>query len=343
MINIGLVGCGRISEKHLEAIKQLNTCKLTAVCDINEERAKKAAEQTGCTYYTDYEEMLKDKNINLISVCTPSGLHPKHTIMAAKYKKHVLTEKPMALKTKDADEMIRVCKEQGVKLFVVKQNRYNPPIQKAYEALKKGRFGKLLLLNTTVRWARPQEYYDQDEWRGTKEMDGGVLMNQASHHVDLLQWFGGPVESVFAKAGTLDHDIEVDDTAIVVLKFKSGALGIIEATTCTFPKNLEGSLTILGTKGSVKVGGFAVNKIDTWDFKDYENDDELIYKHSTVPPNVYGFGHAEVYKNVAGSILNNKDQFVDGEEGRKSLELINAIYKSAEEGREVFLSEFKSK
>lgn len=339
MVNIGLVGCGRISEKHLEAISQLKDCKLIAVCDVIKERAKNIAEKFNCEYYTNYEDMLKNSDINLISVCTPSGLHAKHTIMAAKMKKHVLTEKPMALNTKDADEMIRICKENNIKLFVVKQNRYNPPVLKAYEALKKGRFGKLLLLNTTVRWTRPQEYYDQDEWRGTKEMDGGVLMNQASHHIDLLQWFGGPVKSVFAKVATLNHNIEVDDTAIAVLKFKNGAVGVVEATTCAFPKNLEGSLTILGEKGSVKIGGVAVNKIDTWEFKNYENDDELINKFSTVPPNVYGFGHAEVYKNVIGSILNNKEQFIDGEEGKKSLELIEAIYKSAEEKREVFLDE----
>ena len=339
MINIGIVGCGRISGKHFEAINKLENCGIVAVCDIVEERAKELANKAGCEYYTNYAEMLNKADINVVSVCTPSGLHAQHTIMAANKKKHVITEKPMAMNLKDADEMIRVCKENEIKLFVVKQNRYNPPVLKVYEALKKGRFGKLLLLNTTVRWARPQEYYDQDEWRGTKEMDGGVLMNQASHHIDLLQWFGGPVKSVYAKLETLNHNINVEDTGIVVLKFEGGALGIIEATTCTFPKNLEGSLTILGEKGSVKIGGFAVNKVDTWEFKDYENDDELIHKHSTVPENVYGFGHIEFYKNVVGSLINNKDQFIDGEEGKKSLKLIQAIYKSSEEKREVKLSE----
>lgn len=337
MIKIGIIGCGRISGKHCEAINKLENCKLVAVCDKNEENAKAVANKANCEYYTNYEEMLDKADIDLVSICTPSGLHAKHTIMASNKKKHVVSEKPMAMDLKDADEMIKACRDNEVKLFVVKQNRYNPPVLKAYEALRKGRFGKLLLLNTTVRWARPQDYYDQDEWRGTKGKGGGVLMNQAIHHIDLLQLFGGPVKSVYAKLETLNHNIDVEDTGIVILKFESGALGVIEATTCTFSKDLEGSLTILGENGSVKIGGFAVNKMDIWDFKDNEKEDELIDKYSTMPPDVYGFGHLEFYKNVIDSITHNKDQQIDGEEGKKSLKLIQAIYKSAEEKREVFI------
>ena len=339
-INFGLVGCGRISPKHLSAIKTLPNTNLIAVCDIKEERAREAAKEYNCKYYTNYDEMLKDKDIDMISICTPSGLHPEMVIKAANTGKHVLTEKPMALNLKDAEEMINVCKEKNVKLFVVKQNRYNPPVIEAKKALDSGRFGDLILLNITVRWYRPKEYYDQDEWRGTKSMDGGVFSNQALHQLDLLRWFGGPIKNVFAKIDNLNHpNIEVEDTGVAIVKFKNGALGVIEATTCAYPKNLEGSLTILGSNGSVKIGGPAVNKMELWEFKDYDNEDNLYRSKSTNPSDVYGFGHLEVYKNIIDSILNNKIPFVDGIEGKKSLELLEAIYKSSESGKEIELNE----
>jgi predicted dehydrogenase len=249
----------------------------------------------------------------------------------------------MALTLDDADAMIKACDEAGVKLFVIKQNRFNVPVVKAREALKAGRFGKLVLGTVRVRWCRPQAYYDQDSWRGTWALDGGVLTNQASHHVDLLEWMMGEVESVHAMSATALANIEAEDTAIVNLRFRSGALGIIEATTAVRPKDLEGSLSILGETGTVEIGGFAVNEMKIWNFtEEQDGDAEVMEKYSVNPPNVYGFGHHAYYEHVIDSILNNKKHLVDGLEGRKSLELINAIYESIETKKEVFLR-FKTK
>ncbi len=256
----------------------------------------------------------------------------------AGYKKHIVVEKPMALTLDDADKMIRVCDQNGIKLFVVKQNRFNVPVVKLREALDAGRFGKLVLGTVRVRWCRRQEYYDQDAWRGTWALDGGVLSNQASHHVDLLEWMMGDVESVFAKSITALVDIEAEDTAVVVLKFRSGALGIIEATTATRPKDLEGSISILGECGSAEIGGFAVNEMKSWNFVSrLPEDDDVMTNYSVNPPNVYGFGHRAYYQHVVDCINNRKQQLVDGLEGRKSLELISAIYESIETGKEVTL------
>jgi predicted dehydrogenase len=242
----------------------------------------------------------------------------------------------MALTLDDADEMIRSCDQHGVRLFVVKQNRFNVPVLKLREALEAGRFGKLTLGTVRVRWCRPQRYYDQDAWRGTWALDGGVLTNQASHHVDLLEWMMGDVESVFAKATTALADIETEDTAVVILKFKSGAVGVIEATTAARPTDLEGSISILGEKGTVEIGGFAVNEMKVWRFEErVPKDEEVLSKYSVNPPNVYGFGHQAYYEHVVSCIMNEQPQLVDGLEGRRSLELVSAIYESVETGREV--------
>ena len=236
------------------------------------------------------------------------------------------------------DEMIKACDYNNVKLFVVKQNRFNLPVQKLKEAIDQNRFGKLTLGTIRVRWCRDQDYYDQDNWRGTWEHDGGVLTNQASHHIDLLEWMMGEIESVFAKSSTYLVDIEVEDTAVAVLKFKNGAMGIIEATTATRPENIEGSISILGEKGTVVIGGFAVNEIKTWNFTEKKDEDENIFKDfSENPKDVYGFGHVAYYKNVVDCLNNNSQQLVDGLEGRKSIELISALYESIETGKEVYL------
>lgn len=237
---------------------------------------------------------------------------------------------------KESDEMIDVCKKNGVKLMVIKQNRYNTPIILLKNAVDQGRFGKIFLANVTIRWTRPQSYYDQDEWRGTIDKDLGVLLNQASHHIDLLQWILGPVDSIFAKIDTMTHNIEAEDTAVAIAKFKNGAIATIEATTSIYPKNLEGSIAVFGENGSVKVGGNAANKMEHWEFKDYKNDDALIFS-SSENPNVFAFGHINVYKDVIASINNKINPFVDGVEARKSLELIMAIYESAKTGKEIKL------
>lgn len=339
-IKFGLIGCGRISGKHIEAIKENPYAKLVAVSDKNEELAKNFSSENNCDFYTDYMEMLKREDIDIIDICTPNSSHPKISIDVANHKKHVLTEKPLALYLKDAEEMIKSCKENNVHLFVVKQNRYNPPIVKLREAIEQNRFGKLFLGNITVRWTRPQEYYDNNEWHGLKDIDGGMLFTQASHHVDMLQWMMGPVKSVKANVSTLNHDIEIEDTAVAVLKFENGAMGVIEATTCTYPKNMEGSITILGEKGTVKVGGMAMNKIEKWEFADFQNEDDNIKEIATFPQNVYGFGHKEVVKNVVDVLQQNGNALpgVDGFEAIKSVKIIRAIYESSETGKEIFLS-----
>src|SRR6185437_5243998 len=254
------------------------------------------------------------------------------------FRKHVVVEKPMALTLSDADTMIQACDAASVRLFVVKQNRYNLPVKKLRQALEAGRFGKLVLGTVRVRWCRTQKYYDQDSWRGTWAYDGGVFANQASHHVDLLQWMLGDVESVFAKASTALVNIETEDTGVVILKFKNGALGIIEATTATRPKDLEGSISILGEKGVVEIAGFAVNEMKVWNSENAGPEDaDVLATANSYPKDVYGFGHVEYLQQVVESIQEDRAALVGGLEGRKSLELISAIYESIETGREVFL------
>jgi predicted dehydrogenase len=249
-----------------------------------------------------------------------------------------MVEKPMALTLHDADRMIAACDQAGIKLFVVKQNRFNVPVLKLREALVAGRFGKLVLGTIRVRWCRTQSYYDQDAWRGTWAMDGGVLSNQASHHVDMLEWMMGDVDTVFAMSSTALVDIETEDTAVVSLRFRNGALGVIEATTATRPRDLEGSISILGENGTVEIAGFAVNEMRVWNFADAtQADGEVLAKYSVNPPNVYGFGHQAYYDHVVDCIVNNRKHLVDGLEGRKSLELISAIYESVETARPVQL------
>ena len=334
-VRLALVGCGRISQTHFDAIREVDGIELVAVCDVVEQRAREAGEQNGVPGFTNYQKMLADVPSDAVAICTPSGLHPQHGILAARAGKHVICEKPMAITLSAADELVHACDEHGVHLFVVKQNRLNPSVQLVKRALDKGRFGRIYLANTTVRWTRPQEYYDQAPWRGTWEFDGGAFMNQASHYVDLIQWLVGPVESVIAKTATLARRIETEDTGIAVLRFRSGALGVIEVTMLTYPKNLEGSLTLLGEKGTVRIGGTAVNKIEHWIFAEPDEDDALVSQTATNPSSVYGFGHAGYYRNVLAVLRGEAQPETDGRAGRKSLELILGIYESAKTGRDV--------
>lgn len=338
MLKFAIVGCGRISKRHSEllGLDQIKGAKLVAACDLNEAKAQKLSSQFGIPSFTDMHEMMRSVDTDVIVVLTESGNHAKHVVDLAQYGKHIVVEKPMALTLDDADAMIRACDKAGVKLFVVKQNRFNVPVVKLREAMEAGRFGKLVLGTVRVRWCRPQAYYDQDSWRGTWALDGGVLTNQASHHVDLLEWMMGDVESVFAMSTTALAKIEAEDTAVVTLKFKNGALGIIEATTAVRPKDLEGSISVLGEGGTVEIGGFAVNKMKTWNFvQPQDGDEHVMEQYSVNPPSVYGFGHQAYYEHVVDCIVNKKQHLVDGLEGRRSLELINAIYESVETGKEV--------
>ncbi|MGD9153203.1 MAG: Gfo/Idh/MocA family oxidoreductase [Gammaproteobacteria bacterium] len=338
-LNFALMGCGRIASRHAEILSnKLAGAKLTAVCDTLPEKANKLAQKYKVPAYNNIHDLLNNEKIDVVNILTPSGYHAKNVLEIAKYKKHIVVEKPMALTLDDADKMIDICDEYGIKLFVIKQNRYNLPIIKLKQAISDGRFGKLVMGTVRVRWCRTQEYYDQDNWRGTWALDGGVLTNQASHHIDLLEWVMGKIESVFAKSATRLVNIETEDTGIALLKFCNGSLGIIEATTATRPKDLEGSISILGENGTVVVGGFAANELITWNFNQQtENEQQLIKQFSQNPPNVYGFGHLAYLEDVIKSIQNNQRALVDGLEGRKSLEIIHAIYESIETGKEVFL------
>ena len=334
-MRIALVGCGRISANHFEAIARVDGLELATVCDVVESRAREAGEKLGVPWFTSYEKMLAEADCDAVTIATPSGLHPQQGILAARAGKHVISEKPMAISLAGADALVHACDEAGVRLFVVKQNRLNATVQLVKRALDKGRFGRLFLANTTVHWSRPQSYYDQAPWRGTWEFDGGAFMNQASHYVDLMQWLVGPVESVIAKTATMARRIEAEDTGAAVLKFRNGALGVIEVTMLTFPKNLEGSFTLIGEKGTAKIGGTAVNRIEHWAFSDEDPDDALVEQVNTEPASVYGFGHEPYYRNVLKVVRGEAVPDTDGRMGRKSLELILGIYESAKTGREV--------
>ncbi len=343
-IRFAIIGCGRIAPKHIQVLRELPEAQLVAVCDLDESKARRVSEGLkGVGIYRDHRKMLDAEDVDVVSVLTESGSHAKITVDVARRGLHVVVEKPMALTLSDADRMIRTCDTFGVKLFVVKQNRYNLPVLKLREALEDGRFGKLVMGTVRLRWCRLQSYYDQDPWRGTWAHDGGVFTNQASHHIDLLEWMMGDVESVFAKAETMLVNTETEDTGVAVLKFCNGALGIIEATTATRPKDLEGSISIMGEKGSVEIGGFAVNEMKVWNFTTPQPEDEdVLMSYRNNPPDVYGFGHRQYLKDVIRCILDDGKALVDGLEGRRSLELINAIYESSELGKEVRLH-FKPK
>jgi len=338
MIRFGLLGCGRIAKRHSELLGggHIDGAGLVAVCDPIRARADAIASKFGVSAHDDIDDFLARKDIDAVAVLTPSGMHPQHAIASARAGKHIVVEKPMALRLQDSDDMMRACDEAGVKLFVVKQNRFNVPVVKAREALEAGRFGRLILGTVRVRWCRDQAYYDQDAWRGTWAYDGGVLCNQASHHVDMLEWFFGDVVSVHARAITALAKIETEDTAVATLKFRNGALGIIEATTAARPRDVEGSLSILGEKGMVEIAGFAVNQIRHWCFVDeLPSDKDVLEKFSVNPLNVYGFGHQAYYQHVIDCLVHQHAALVDGLEGRKSLELISALYESIETGEEV--------
>ena len=337
-IKIAVVGCGRIALKHFEAIKAHDKdLELVAVCDTDAKQLKAAVDAHGVKGYADLRELLKESDAHIITICTPSGLHPEQTVRCARSDRHVMTEKPMATHWRDGKRMVRECDEAGVRLFVVKQNRFNATLQLLKRAVEKKRFGKIYTVQLNVFWSRPQEYYDSAAWRGTWEFDGGALMNQASHYVDLLDWLIGPVQSVQAMTGTLARNIEVEDTAVMNVQWRSGAIGSMNVTMLTYPKNLEGSITILGEKGTVKLGGVAVNEFEHWEFEDTDPDDEKIQNANYETTSVYGFGHPAYYENVIATLRGEVQPLTDGREGLRSLELLIAAYMSARDGKQISL------
>jgi len=337
-IKIAVVGCGRISAKHFEAINAHHKdLELVAVCDTDQQKLNEVATKYGVKAYSTLRDMLKESDAHLITLCTPSGLHPEQTIRCARSGRHIMTEKPMATRWKDGKRMVRECDEAGVRLFVVKQNRFNATLQLLKQTIEKGRFGKIFMVQVNVFWSRPQEYYDSAAWRGTWEFDGGALMNQASHYVDLLDWLIGPVKSVQAMTGTLARNIEVEDTAVMNIQWRSGAIGSMNVTMLTYPKNLEGSITILGENGSVKLAGIAVNEFEHWEFADKDPDDDKIKNANYETSSVYGFGHPAYYENVIASLRGDAQPLTDGREGLRSLELLIAAYMSARDGKLISL------
>lgn len=341
-IKIALIGCGRVSLKHVQAITENPAAELVAVCDHQASRLQAMASICSIPMFHDYHTMLTSTHPDIVSILTESGAHAAIGIqIASQYKKHLIVEKPMALTLEDADALITAVEKVSRKLFVVKQNRYNLPVRRLKNALDGGRFGKLVMGTVRVRWSRDQRYYDQDPWRGTWALDGGIFANQASHHIDLLQWLMGPVVRVFARNATRLHDIETDDTGVAVLGFENGALGVIEATTCARPVDLEGSISILGEKGAVEIAGYAANAIKTWNFIEKNDEDaSAIDDYSYVTPDVYGLGHKGFYRDVIDALNDRNVDVTDGFEGRKSLEIIRAIYESVRTGQEVFLREY---
>ena len=331
-IRIALVGCGRIARNHLSAIEYFHEfLELVAVCDVDQERLDTIMEGRSVCGYRDIETMLSESSADLVVLTTPSGLHAKQAREVARKGKHVLTEKPMATKWIDGLDMVACCEEAGVRLFVVKQNRLNPTVKTLKSAILNGRFGRIYNIAVNVFWTRPQEYYDADLWRGTWELDGGALMNQASHYVDLLYWLFGPVDSVSAFTATQARRIEAEDSGVATILWRSGALGTLNVSMLTYPKNLEGSITVIGEFGTAKVGGVALNKIEVWDFAEKQPHDEKIKSLNYETSSVYGNGHIDYYKSVIDNLRGNSATTINGEQGLRSLEILTGLYVSARE------------
>jgi UDP-N-acetyl-2-amino-2-deoxyglucuronate dehydrogenase len=337
-IRFALVGCGRISANHFASLQRhAERAELVAVCDNRPEALAAAVQKTGAKGYASLDALLAGSDADIVVLTTPSGLHPRQAIKVAQAGRHVLSEKPMATKFDEGMQMVRACRDAGVKLFVVKQNRLNATMQLLKGAIEQQRFGRIFLVNVNVFWTRPQSYYDDAPWRGRWDLDGGAFMNQASHYVDMVDWLVGPVDNVHAYTATLARDIEAEDTGVMSLRLRSGGLASINVTMLTHGKNFEGSITVLGEKGTVRIGGVAVNEIQHWEFADARPEDEQVQAASYAPPSVYGFGHPLYYDNVVRTLRGECDAAVDGYEGLRSLEVIIAAYRSARDGVRVGL------
>lgn len=337
-----LIGCGRISPNHIAAAKA-NGLEFAGLCDIDTGMLQDKVLKFDLAHvhqYTDYHEMLEKEKPELVAIATESGKHAAIALDCIKAGCNLIIEKPIALSLADADEIIKAARERGVKVCASHQNRFNKSVQKIREALEKNRFGRMFYGTAHIRWCRDWEYYARAKWRGTWQQDGGALMNQCIHNIDLLRWMmGDEVDEVIGMTDRLNHPyIEAEDLGIALIKFKNGAYGIIEGTTDIYPQNLEETLYLFGEKGTVKAGGQSVNCIEEWRFSDTLDDPEAVKKQfAENPPNVYGFGHTPLYADVIEAIENDREPYVNGEAGRRALELVLAIYKSAAEGKAVRL------
>jgi len=337
-IRFALVGCGRISASHVDALRQhASRAELVAVCDRRPEALSAASERTGARPFDSLEALLAGSDADVVVLATPSGLHPQQAIQVAQAGRHVLSEKPMATKWDEGVAMVRACRDSNVKLFVVKQNRLNATMRRLKRAIEERRFGRIHMVNVNVFWTRPQSYYDDAPWRGRWDLDGGAFMNQASHYVDMVDWLVGPVDNVHAYTATQLRDIEAEDSGVMSLRLRSGGLASINVTMLTHGRNFEGSITVLGERGTVRVGGVAVNRIDHWEFDEPRPEDANINDSSYAPTSVYGFGHPLYYANVIDTLRGEAHAEVDGYEGLRSLEVIIAAYRSARDGVRVGL------
>lgn len=337
-IKIAVIGCGRISKNHFDSIKEhTDNMELVGLCDNNPDILQEHMHRFQVPGYNTLTELLNNCPCDIVSICTPSGIHSAMAIDIAKAGRHILTEKPMATRWQDGLNMVHACDVAKVRLFVIKQNRRNATLQLLKRAIDEKRFGKIYMVHMNVFWTRPQSYYDSAAWRGTWEMDGGAFMNQASHYVDLLEWFIGPIADVQAMTGTLARDIEVEDTGVINVRWRNGALGSVAVTMLTWPKNLEGSIIIIGEKGTVRVGGVAVNDIQIWDFAEPADYDAQIKNANYKTTSVYGHGHPLYFKNVIDVLRGEAYPETDGREGLKSLEVLIATYLSARDRKTISL------
>ena len=335
-MKIGIIGCGRIFNKHIEAIKNFDFFKLSSLCEKDKSKINLLEKEYNLPVFNNTKDFLNHGDLDIVSICSPSGLHPKHSIDCAKAGLDVICEKPMSTRWHDAKEMISVFDKYKKNLFIVKQNRLNPTIKLLKEALKNNDLGKVFSVNANVFWCRPQSYYDQDTWRGTWELDGGALMNQASHYVDLLDWLFGSVERVHCFSSTLSRNIEVEDSAVVNLKWRSGTLGSLNVSMLANKKNYEGSITVIGEKGIIKLSGQALNKIDTWIIEGTDLSDSFSKTNYEVD-NVYGNGHKLYYEAIMKFYKEDINVLPSGREGLRSLELLIAFYLSSREERSISL------
>ncbi|MCL2185860.1 MAG: Gfo/Idh/MocA family oxidoreductase [Treponema sp.] len=350
MFKTALIGCGRISFKHIEGfIDNADRLDLFAVCDPLEDRAREKIKEyknkfsnADVLIFTDYKEMLLKHKPDIVTIATESGKHSEIAVNCLNAGCHVICEKPMALSSKDADNMIAASKKDNKKLAVCFQNRFNAPVQKMRKALENGRFGKVLHGMVQIRWNRNDAYYAEAPWRGTWEQDGGTLMNQCTHGIDLLQWMmGEDAFRVQAQTRRYMRPIEAEDFGAAIVEFKNGSVGIIEGSADIFPKNINETLSIFGEKGSAVIGGLAVNKIETWRFSDSniagDTEEKVLNPNEKDPPTVYGFGHSALFKDFIDAVENDREPAINGEKGKKALELILAIYKSQKTGLPVNL------
>ena len=336
ILKIGLIGCGRISLQHLAAINNFkNQIQLVAVSDINKEKARKVGQKYNIPFYINYRNLLKKRDLDLVVICAPNGLHYPIGIATAKAGKHALIEKPLALNLREADDLISMFKTEKRELFVVMQVRYNQALRRLKKVIQDGNLGKIYNATLTIRWTRPQSYFQAVSWRGTKSLDGGALLNQGIHYIDAFQWILGRVKSVYGVVDRVAHNIETEDEAFSLLRFKNGAYGLVEFTICAYPQNLECSITVLGEKGTVKLGGKAINEIEFWKIKDCSK--PRIQRKSLSGFSGSSPNHFFIYRDIVNYFQKNKKVFFNGKEVRKSLEIIEAIYKSARQNKEIKL------